>query len=171
MVTHDRDEALSLADRIGVVIKGELRQLDTAETVFSMPADAEIAAFVGIENVIPARVERATDELTYLRIADQHVEITEPPPAGDDFPLLCIRPDDVIIARQATSTSVRNSLQARIVRIEPIGRRTRLILDCGFPLIANVTRQSARDLGLAVDDQVIASFKATVPHLLPRIRH
>lgn len=171
MVTHDRDEALSLADRIGVVMHGELRQLDTAERVFGMPADPEIAAFVGIENVLPARVERATDELTYLRIADQHVEITEPPPPGDDFPLLCIRPDDVVIAREAASSSVRNSLRARIVRIEPIGRRTRLVLDCGFPLIAHVTRQSARDMALAVDDQVIASFKATVPHLLPRIRH
>ena len=171
MVTHDRDEALSLADRIGVVMKGELRQLDTAETVFGMPADPEIAAFVGIENVLPARVERATDELTYLRIADQQIEITEPPPPGDDFPLLCIRPDDVVIARQAASSSARNSLRARIVRIEPIGRRTRLVLDCGFPLIAHVTRQSEREMGLAVDDQVIASFKATVPHLLPRIRH
>jgi tungstate transport system ATP-binding protein len=171
MVTHDRDEALSLADRIGVVMNGELRQLDAAETVFGMPADPEIAAFVGVENVIPARVERATDELTFLRIADQHVEITEPPPPGDDFPLLCIRPDDVVIARAAVSSSARNSFPARIVRIEPIGRRTRLLLDCGFPLIAHVTRQSARDMGLAVDDQVIASFKATVPHLLPRIRH
>ena len=171
MVTHDRDEALSLADRIGIVMNGELRQLDTAETVFGMPADPEIAAFVGVENVIPARVERATDELTFLRIADQHIEITEPPPAGDDFPLLCIRPDDVVIAREAAAISARNSLRARIVRIEPIGRRTRLVLDCGFPLIAHVTRQSAREMALMVDDQVVASFKATVPHLLPRIRH
>ena len=171
MVTHDRDEALSLADRIGIVMNGELRQIDTAEAIFGMPADPEIAAFVGVENVIPARVERATDELTFLRIADQHVEITEPPPPGDDFPLLCVRPDDVVIAREPASLSARNSFRARIVRIEPIGRRTRLVLDCGFPLIAHVTRQSARDLGLAENDQVIASFKATVPHLLPRIRH
>ena len=171
MVTHDRDEALSLADRIGVIMNGELRQLGTAETVFGMPSDPEVAAFVGVENVIPAHVERATDELTFLRIADQHVEITEAPPAGDDFPLLCIRPDDVVIARAAASTSARNSFAARIVRMEPIGRRTRLVLDCGFPLIAHVTRQSARDLSLSVDDQIVASFKATVPHLLPRIRH
>jgi len=171
MVTHDRDEALSLADRIGVVIDGELRQLDTAEAVFGMPTDPEIAAFVGVENVLPARVERATEELTVLRIADQHVEVTEPPPHGDEFPLLCIRPDDVVIARQPTSTSARNSFPARIVRLEPIGRRTRLVLDCGFPLIAHVTRQSAREMALAAGDQVVASFKATVPHLLPRIRH
>jgi len=171
MVTHDRDEALSLADRIGVVMNGELRQLDTPEAVFSVPTDPEIAAFVGIENVIPARVEHATDELTTLRIADQRVEITEPPPAGDTFPLLCLRPDDVVIAREAVSTSARNSFPARIVRLEPIGRRTRLVLDCGFPLIAHVTRQSAREMNLAAGDQVVASFKATVPHLLPRIRH
>jgi tungstate transport system ATP-binding protein len=171
MVTHDRDEALSLADRIGVVIAGELRQLDTADVVFGMPSDPEIAAFVGVENVLPARVERATDELTFLRIADQHVEITEPPPPGDDFPLLCVRPDDVVISREAASSSARNSFRARIVRIEPIGRRTRLVLDCGFPLVAHVTRQSAREMALAAGDQVVASFKATVPHLLPRIRH
>jgi molybdopterin-binding protein len=171
MVTHDRDEALSLADRIGVVMNGELRQLDTAEAVFGMPSDPEIAAVVGVENVLPARVERATEELTYLRIADQHAEVTEPPPAGDDFPLLCVRPDDVVIARGAATTSARNSFAARIVRIEPIGRRMRLVLDCGFPLIAHVTRQSARDLALEAGDQVVASFKATVPHLLPRIRH
>jgi len=171
MVTHDRDEALSLADRIGVVMKGELRQLGTAEAVFGMPADPEIAAFVGVENVIPARVERATDELTSLRIADQRVEITEPPPPGDDFPLLCIRPDDIVISRTPASTSARNSFTARIVRLEPIGRRTRLVLDCGFPLIAHVTRQSAREMDLRVDERVVATFKATVPHLLPRIRH
>jgi molybdopterin-binding protein len=82
-----------------------------------------------------------------------------------------VRPDDVVIARGVTTTSARNRFSARIVRIDPIGRRMRLVLDCGFPLIAHVTRQSARDLALQAGDQVIASFKATVPHLLPRIRH
>ena len=171
MVTHDRDEALSLADRIAVVIAGELRQLDSAETVFGMPADPEIAAFVGIENVLPAKVEATTDELTTLRIGDQHLEVTAAPPHGDDFPLLCVRPDDVVISRAPTGSSARNSFAARIVRVEPIGRRMRLVLDCGFPLIAHVTRQSAREMALVADDQVVASFKATVPHLLPRIRH
>ena len=170
MVTHDRDEALSMADRVAVVMNGELRQQGAAETVFGMPADPEVAAFVGVDNVIPARVEASTDELTTLRIGDQLVEVTALPPAGDDLLLLCVRPDDVAIARFATPSSVRNSLPARIVRIEPIGRRTRLVLDCGFPLIAHVTRQSARDLELAVGDRVVASFKATVPHLLPRHR-
>lgn len=170
MVTHDRDEALSLADRIAVVMKGVLRQCDSAETVFAMPTDPEVAAFVGVENVLPAKVTVGTDELTALRIGDQLVEVTALVPIGDDFPLLCIRPDDVVISRMPSPSSARNSFAARIVRIEPIGRRTRLVLDCGFPLIAHVTRQSAREMELTAGDQVVASFKATVPHLLPRHR-
>jgi hypothetical protein len=47
----------------------------------------------------------------------------------------------------------------------------RLVLDCTFALIAHVIRQSARDMALAPGDQVVASFKATVLHPLPRIRH
>lgn len=170
MVTHDRDEALSLADRIAVVINGVVRQCDSAEAVFAMPTDPEVAAFIGVENVIPAKVAGSTDELTALRIGDQLVEVTALVPVGDDFPLLCIRPDDVVISRSSGPTSARNSFAARIVRTEPIGRRTRLVLDCGFPLIAHVTRQSAREMELAVGDRVVASFKATAPHLLPRHR-
>ncbi|MDP9265790.1 MAG: ABC transporter ATP-binding protein, partial [Chloroflexota bacterium] len=170
MVTHDRDEALSLADRIAVVMNGVVRQCDSAETVFAMPTDPEVAAFVGVENVLPAKVTGSTDELTALRISDQLVEVTALAPAGDDFPLLCIRPDDVVISRTSSPSSARNSFAARIVRIEPIGRRTRLVLDCGFPLIAHVTRQSAREMELTDGDRVVASFKATAPHLLPRHR-
>ncbi len=173
LVTHDRDEALSLAHRVAVVMRGEVRQIDEAEAVFASPVDPEVAAFVGVENVLPARVVAVTEEITTLRIADRIVAVTETPPAGDDFPLLCVRPDDVVISLgdpAGTQTSARNVFPARIVAAEPIGRRVRLVLDAGFPLIAHVTRQSARELGLVVDRRVVASFKATVPHLLPRHR-
>jgi molybdopterin-binding protein len=169
-VTHDRDEALTLADRIAVLIAGRVRQLDSAESVFAMPADPEVAAFVGIENVLPAKVESVSEEITRLRVADAVVEVTALPPAGDDFPLLCVAPDDIVISREAEASSARNALSARVVRVEPSGRRVRVTLDCGFPLIAHVTRRSAREMGLAAGDEVTASFKATVPHLLPRHR-
>ena len=170
LVTHDRDEALSLADRIAVLLHGRLRQLDLAERVFANPADPEVAAFVGVENVLPARVESIAADLTTLRVGEQLIEVTAEPPPGDDFPLLCVRPDDVVISRDAGPTSARNSFAGTIVRLEPIGRRVRIVLDCGFPLVANVTIRSARDLALAEGDVVTASFKATLPHLLPRHR-
>lgn len=170
LVTHDRDEALSLADRIAVVLAGKVRQLDRAEVVFATPADPEIAAFVGVENVLPAKVESVSDEITRLRIADALVEVTALPPHGDDFPLLCVRPDDIVISRAPSASSARNTFAARVVRLDPIGRRVRVTLDCGFPLIAHITGQSVREMTLAAGDEVTASFKATVPHLLPRHR-
>ena len=170
LVTHDRDEALSLSDRIAIIIAGRLRQLADAATVFAMPADPEVAAFVGVENVLPARVVSVSAELTTLRIGDLSVEITEEPLPGEDFPLLCVRPDDIVIARGTSVTSARNSFPGRILRLEPIGRRVRVIIDCGFPLVAHVTAHSVRDLQLRDGDTVTASFKATAPHLLRRHR-
>jgi tungstate transport system ATP-binding protein len=170
LVTHDRDEALSLGDRIAVIMRGNIRQTDRADTVFSNPADPEVAAFVGVENVLPAHVASVTAELTTLAVGDHLIEVTAVPPPGDDFPLLCVRPDDIVIARGEGTSSARNVLASRVVRLEPIGRRVRVILDCGFPLVAHVTVRSARELELAPGQEVTASFKATVPHLLPRHR-
>ena len=170
LVTHDRDEALSLADRVAVLIAGRIRQVARTDEVFARPSDPEVAAFVGVDNVLPAKVEMVSDEITRLRVADVAIEVTALPPEGDGFPLLCIRPDDVVIARARAESSARNAFAARVIRLEPFGRRARVTLDCGFPLIAHITIQSAREMGLAAGDEVTASFKATVPHLLPRHR-
>ncbi len=171
VVTHDRDEALSLADRVAVLVGGRVRQVGSPDEVFGAPIDAEVATFVGVESILPAHVVSTDEELTVLRVGDQRVDVTEPPPAGDDFPLLCIRPDDVTLGvGEPSASSARNRFGGRVTALEPIGRRVRVVVDCGFPLIAHVTRQSARDLDLRVGAQVVASFKATSPHLLPRRR-
>lgn len=46
LVTHDRDEARSLADRVAMVIDGHVRQVDSTEAVFGVPADADVARFL-----------------------------------------------------------------------------------------------------------------------------
>ena len=48
-VTHDQDEAFTVADQIGVMIAGHLRRLDTPEAVWEDPGDMEVARFLGVE--------------------------------------------------------------------------------------------------------------------------
>jgi len=50
LVTHDREEALALADRIAVLVSGELRQIGAAEEVVSHPVDAECAAALALDD-------------------------------------------------------------------------------------------------------------------------
>jgi len=55
-VTHDQSEALSMADRVGVMRAGQLEQLDTPENVYRQPATAFVAEFVGAMNRLPGRL-------------------------------------------------------------------------------------------------------------------
>jgi putative spermidine/putrescine transport system ATP-binding protein len=55
-VTHDQSEALSIADRVGVMQNGRLEQLDTPETVYRQPATPFVAEFVGAMNRLPGRL-------------------------------------------------------------------------------------------------------------------
>ena len=171
LVTHDRDEALALADRVAVLMAGRVRQTGRTEAVFAMPADPEVAAFVGVENVLPARVESVTEELTVLRVGERLVEAAAMPPDGEDAPLALIGPDQVVIAKAAAlGSSARNAFSGRIASVEPIGRQVRVVVECGFRLVAHVTRQSAREMRFAPGDEVVASFKATSVHLVRRHR-
>jgi len=43
-----------------------------------------------------------------------------------------------------------------------------VVLDCGFTLVALITKQSLEEMGLGVGDEVVASFKATAVHVIPR---
>ncbi len=53
LVTHDQDEALSLADRVAVIRSGRVCQIDTPQGLYDAPADTDVAGFVGEANLFP----------------------------------------------------------------------------------------------------------------------
>ena len=58
-MTHDQEEALSLADRILVMIDGQTRQIGTPEELYARPAHADVAEFMGYRNLVPSPAEAA----------------------------------------------------------------------------------------------------------------
>ena len=171
LVTHDRDEALALGDRIGVMIRGELRQLGKPEEVFGAPVDSEVAEFVGIETIVPGMVVACEDGLAQVRVGDRVVEVVSPLGIGSPV-LFCLRPEDVTLqplpAGEPLHTSARNRLGGRVVEIGVWASQVRVVVDCGFPIAAAITRRSAAELGIERGMPVLASFKATSAHLIPR---
>ena len=56
-VTHDRDEALSVSDRLVVMSAGRVEQIGTPRDVFERPASAFVADFMGFSNLVPIKVD------------------------------------------------------------------------------------------------------------------
>jgi len=168
-VTHDQDEAMLLGDRVAVLLEGRLRQIGTPEAIFSAPADAEVAAFVGVETVIAGRVTQAQEGLLTIQAHGFTLEAVGDFSAGRSV-LFCLRPEDVTLWAEAGmgKGSARNQLTGKITRMTLQGPLVRIIVDCGFPLVSLVTRASAKQMGLGEGQPVTATFKASAVHLIPR---
>lgn len=166
-VTQDQSEALALSDTIAVMMDGKILQLSSPEDIFTRPGSREIADFVGIETIIEGLISRKEDNLCFIKVRGGILEAVSGYNEGDDV-FVCIRPEDVVISRHADSNSARNHFKASITNIEPWRLEYKLNLDCGFNLVASVTRQSIENLNLKIDEEVFVSFKATATHLIKR---
>ncbi|MBV9734451.1 MAG: ABC transporter ATP-binding protein [Acidisphaera sp.] len=93
-VTHDQDEALSLADRIVVLRDGEVRQIGTPEDLYARPAHADVAEFMGYRNLVSSTAAAAGNALAVTlgaaRLSGTPVEEVGPGPAT-----IAIRPEDL----------------------------------------------------------------------------
>lgn len=163
-VTHDQTEAMVLADRIGVMMDGEIVQTGTPEEIFHFPLNERIAEFVGVENIIEGIVTSNEGGVATVRIDDYIIEAISDFAAGDHV-RICLRPESVTIAPSKTLSSARNSFSGTIAQLVPLGATYRVEIDCGFPLIALVTKTSAEDLDLRVGKRICASFKASSVHV------
>ncbi len=168
-VTHDRQEALRLANRMAVMERGTILQIGTPEEVFSQPVNEAVASFVGIETILRGRVESQTEGFAEVQLdSGQHIAVASPFSRGTEV-TLCLRPEEVTLlapADAATPSSARNYFPARVTRILPWGSMFKVHLDCGFPLVAFVTRPSIDILQLHQGSSVAATFKATAVHVI-----
>lgn len=172
-VTHDRTEALRLGDRLVVLMGGRIRQVGTPSEIFAAPADEEVAAFVGVETILPGKVTETRGGLTVVSVGGKVVEAAGEALGPGAEVLVCLRPEDVVLGAAegpASPTSARNRLRAVVRRVVAAGPYVRVELDAGFPVVALITKQSREELALAPGSTVSASFKATAVHLIHR-RH
>jgi len=165
-VTHDRLEAQLLADRVGVLREGRLLQIAPVDAVFRTPADAFVARFVGVENLLDGRVVAAENGRLRIALGAAHVEARgQSLPAGSDV-LLCVRAEDVLVGAEARQAG--NSLAGRVARVREHGPLAIVELDCGFPLTAYVGKRQAAALGETSGGVIQVGFHPEAAHTLPR---
>jgi len=168
LVTHDRAEAMTLADRVAVLLAGRLRQVGDTATVFQSPVAEDVARFVGVETIVSGEVISVQDGVTLVDVAGRKLEVAAPAHPGERV-RICIRPEDVTLTQAPESpvlSSARNHLAGTVSRITPSAPQVRVVVDVGFPLVAALTRRSVEELGLAEGRAVTAIFKASAVHLI-----
>jgi molybdate transport system ATP-binding protein len=160
LVTHDFEDAATLADRVGVLVEGRLRQVASPAELVAEPADAFVAALAG-GNILHG-VARTKGGLTEVTLVDGGVVWSTDEREGPVTVL--VYPWDVALARVAAVDSSLNHVHARIASLVLVGNRVRVRVGA---LTAEVTAASAERLALAPGEPVVASFKATATRLLP----
>ena len=168
VVTHDRTEAMALGDWMAVMVEGRVLRCGSMQSVFSQPAHAAVAESLGVENVLPAHNVTREGGLVTLDAGGVSLQAID---TGESGPVVaCIRAEDVAITRDAgpAGSSVRNRIAGRVTSVTVEGPLARVELDCGFPLVALITAQSAGEMELKTDDRVWAVVKTTSVHVAPR---
>ncbi len=151
-VTHDQEEALSLATRLVVLRAGRLEQTGTPEQVYTQPASAYVASFMGYRNLFPARVAGAADAgRAVVTTADLMLEGTVQTPAvlpsGAEV-TVAMRPEDLAV------TADGSGLRALAEVVEYHGRElsVRVRTEQGVVLHVRTDRpvRAGETLGLAI---------------------
>lgn len=166
MVTHDRNEAQTLAHRIIILIGGKIAQSGSPREIFSTPINEEVAKFVGMENILEGIISSNKESVVDVNVGGQMIEGISTCQAGGAVNV-CIRPEDITLSLAKSSSSARNVFACKITSMLLAGPLVRVTLDCGFTLTALITQLSSNEMKLEVGKSVYASFKATAIHVIP----
>ncbi|MCK4237395.1 MAG: TOBE domain-containing protein, partial [Candidatus Krumholzibacteria bacterium] len=160
-VTHDYEEAISLATRIGVMENGGIAEVDVPRRIFQHPKSEFVARFVGLRNFFAGKIVRSGQDgdrsaeficngLRFLILTD----------ARDGNGSVIIRSEDVTVSTELPSTSARNVFEGTITDIFPVRLGIEVIIDIGVEIAALITQGSTDRLGLRCGRKVFASIKA-----------
>jgi molybdate transport system ATP-binding protein len=155
LVTHDFEDAAALADRVGVIVEGRLRQTGTPADLVARPADPFVASFTGA-NLLHGQRRVTGFGTTGIRLDDGTVVSTADD--GEGALVLAVYPWDVTISTTRPDDSALNVIAGPITAVTELGNRARITIG---PLTAEITVDSLRRLGLEPGRQAFASFKAT----------
>jgi len=123
-VTHDRTEALAMADEIVVMRAGQIVQAGTPEELYTHPANTFIAGFLGTANFLPGDLEQASDGQPVVR----HGQVRLRGTARADLAgrvVAMLRPEDATISTEPSLRADDNVLQGEVVHSEFLGGRWR----------------------------------------------
>jgi putrescine transport system ATP-binding protein len=168
IVTHDQEEAMTVADRIGVMDAGRLEQVATPRELYETPASRWIAGFVGDINMFEGQVEtRKANRLT-ISTRDAGTIVAAEPRQPVAKPVVCvaIRPEKVKLSRRGPASDAANAhainrLEGVVTDVSYLGGLTvyKVKLDSGAVLRSSMANTARLDMdAYSASQRVVAWF-------------
>ncbi len=128
-VTHDQEEAFTIADRLVVMDAGQIEQVGTPKEVYLHPASASVARFLGLENLLPGKVVHLPGNRLWVDTPVGQFPVLENPTAGNtwqpgDQITVLLRPDAVLLADEQDC-----QLEGTLIEINFRGGVSRALVD------------------------------------------
>jgi putrescine transport system ATP-binding protein len=173
VVTHDQEEAMTLASRVAVMDKGQIRQIGTATDVYEYPNCKMVAGFVGSINMLAGEVEGVSPSETVVRVPELGGSIAAKPdprfkPGGAIT--VAVRPEKIVISREKPSDA-RNAIPGLVHDLGYFGKDSlyKVKLDTGAILSVNsvnARRAGENERVAQWEDKVWLSFEPSAVILL-----
>lgn len=155
-VTHDFEEAIALAGKVGIIHKGKMGQFGLPKEVFNNPKSKFVADFTGMKNFYNAVIK--SDETMLL---DNRVEMKHALGDAKGQGFAMFKSEDVVVSKAKLDSSICNNFQGTVIEIIPTGRGMEVIVDIGIKVSAMITQESLDKYKLSKNSNIWIGIKAT----------
>ncbi len=152
-VTHDYEEALSLANTIGIIEKGTLIQTGTIKEVLQYPKSEFVANFVGIKNFFHGKIKEKTQNLA---VFDSNGVIFQVETTSniDAKGFLVVDANNIVVSHEPISSLSPNTFEGTIAEVFPTRNGVELKIDIGIEIIAQIPTHSFENLPFKTNSTV-----------------
>jgi putrescine transport system ATP-binding protein len=165
VVTHDQEEAMTMADRIAIMDKGKVMQVATPAEVYEAPNSKFVADFIGNVSMFEGKVEKSTGGGIEIATGDGFVvkaDVADAPAAGSPV-WFALRPEKFKVSKKKPENPGVNSVDGEIWDIAYLGDMTVFHVKIGSGKVIKVSQMNATretEEPLAWDDKVWVTFPA-----------
>ncbi|MBM3527416.1 MAG: ABC transporter ATP-binding protein [Alphaproteobacteria bacterium] len=146
-VTHDQSEALVMSDRVVVMNKGVIQQIGDPQAIYARPANAFVASFIGVANLMQGTLIGRSGELCEMEIplGEGRSPLRVSAVGGEGAAMgqtviLSVRPEDILVHLKAPETAVGNLTEGQVIDTVYLGN----FLECRV-------RAGTHELGVQID--------------------
>ncbi len=168
-VTHDRTEAMVLADILAVIRNGTIRQIGPASEVFTHPVDSWVAQFVGMQVLRPEWVKFLDKDTAQVGIGGSTL-IAQVRNLDARQGMVAFQPEDVLVTRSDSQLPAgENTIPLVIGKVVPLGPLVRIDLIGNVSMTALILRRQYFELNLHPGDAVNVRINASDLQLVPEV--